>query len=76
MKKYIKNLIWEKPFRADMFIPETHKKIRRNGLTIITGAPDSPITKIGADEWNDIVYYIEDLEKRIEDLEQRVGRDE
>jgi len=48
------------------------KKRRRNGLTIITGATPNNLYKISADEWNDVVYYIEDLEKRIEILEKHV----
>lgn len=75
MKEYIKNLIYEKPFTGDKLIPEIHKTRRKNGLTIITGSHEANINKISAEEWNDIVYYIEDLEERIEALERRVGRE-
>ncbi len=51
-----------------------YKTRRRNGLTIFTGPSSPHLTKISAEEWNDIVYYIEDLEQRIEDLERRVGK--
>ncbi len=76
MKEYIKNLIFEKPFATKTKWDEPIKTRRNNGLTVLTGASKSYPNIIGADEWNDIVYYIEDLEERIESLERRVGRDE
>lgn len=77
MKNYIKDLIYEKPFAADKFVPAIHKKRQNNGLTIITEEipHNHSLNKISAQEWNEIVYYIEDLEKRIESLERRVGRE-
>ena len=56
--------------RYDWNKPNPRKR-RRNGLIIITGSNSHP-SKISAEEWNDIVYYIEDLEQRIEVLEKHV----
>ena len=62
--KIIGKTIFAKPDYDENF------KIRRdNGLAILCGdIPDSS-TKIDGIDWNDIVFYIEGLEKRIKSLE-------